>query len=192
MRQALIVVDMINDLVHSKGGCANYAPMVNEKNIIANINNAIDRAREANMLVVFVKVGFSEGYPERPRHSPFFNHMLVEQTLLNGTWGTELHSGIKAMKNDVVIHKTRINPFNATSLDVVLRSHAVTDIYLAGVATTWAIESAVRTAHDLDYRTFVVKDCCTDRDQTVHDHSLRTCSALSTICISTDIPMTSL
>jgi nicotinamidase-related amidase len=42
-------------------------------------------------------------------------------------------------------------------------------LIILGYATSGVVLSTVRYAADLDYRLFVVEDCCSDQDPEVHD-----------------------
>src|SRR3546814_6346253 len=71
-RAIYLVLDMQNDLVHDDGpsGKGPLGQQVRERQLIAKTAAAIARAREAGILVGFVRVGFSAGYPECPAGKP--------------------------------------------------------------------------------------------------------------------------
>ena len=49
----------------------------------------------------------------------------------------------------------------------------VDTLLLAGVSTSGVVLSTVRDAADRDYRIYVIKDACADRDPEVHDVLMR-------------------
>jgi nicotinamidase-related amidase len=61
---------------------------------------------------------------------------------------------------------------NRTELDTILRLAGVDNLVLGGIATDVAVESTVRVASDLGYRTIVVSDACTADSDEAHAHSL--------------------
>ena len=67
-RSIYLVLDMQNDLVHSDGpnGKSPLGAQVQKRQLIAKTAQAIKKAREAGILVGFVRVGFTAGYPECP------------------------------------------------------------------------------------------------------------------------------
>ena len=187
MQNALVVIDYINDLVHPDGKRRMYARQVSENQVLAQVNKAVAWARKTSTLVVFVKVGFSPDYRDLPTGSPFFSSLAEAGALRLGRWGTEFHEDLDVQSDDLVVIKPRINPFYSTRLEAILRAVKVTDIYFSGVGTTWAIQSAVRTAHDMDYNVFVISDACAAASEEEHLQSLTTLSHLSTLCTADDL-----
>jgi nicotinamidase-related amidase len=74
--------------------------------------------------------------------------------------------------SDVLISKQRLGAFLGTDLDAILRGRNVTQIVLAGVATSIGIESTARSAYDLGYNVAFVTDAMTDLDAVSHGHSV--------------------
>jgi nicotinamidase-related amidase len=67
-----------------------------------------------------------------------------------------------------VVLKKRVSAFTGSDLDLVLRSRGITDLVLAGLATSGVVLSTLREAADRDYRLTVLADACADRDDEVH------------------------
>ncbi len=187
MQNALVVIDYINDLVHPDGKRRMYARQVSENHVLTHTNTAISSARKTSTPVIFVKVGFSPDYRDLPTNSPFFSSLAEAGALRLGRWGTEFHEDLDVQPDDLIVVKPRINPFYSTRLEAILRASKVTDIYFSGVGTTWAVQSAVRTAHDMDYNVFVISDACAAASEEEHLQSLTTLSHLSTLCIADDL-----
>lgn len=187
MQNALVVIDYINDLVHSDGKRRIYARQVSENQVLARVNTATSWARKTSTPVIFVKVGFSPDYRDLPTNSPFFSSLAESGALRLGRWGTEFHEDLDILPDDLIVVKPRINPFYSTRLEAILRANKVTDIYISGVGTTWAVQSAVRSTHDMDYNVFVVSDACAAATEEEHLQSLTTLSHLSTLCIAEDL-----
>lgn len=70
-----------------------------------------------------------------------------------------------------VVKRTR-GAFVGTDLEQSLRSHGVTQIVLAGIATSAGVESTARHAFDLGFTIAFVADATTDRSAEAHAHSL--------------------
>lgn len=52
---------------------------------------------------------------------------------------------------------------------MILRCYNTERVVIAGLVTSGAVLSTVRSAFDLDYRITVLKDGCMDRDEALHD-----------------------
>jgi nicotinamidase-related amidase len=171
-KTALLIIDLINDLVNQESHYATCAKMVLVHKTIAIVNKAIYHAREQAILPVFIKVGFSSGYPELPRESPVFTKAKDNNALQFATWGTEFHPELAYQQNDIIVHKSRVSPFYATSLEAILRANAIKQLVLCGVSTDMAINLTARESHDRDYQTIVLADACASAQQEWHDMSL--------------------
>ena len=68
--------------------------------------------------------------------------------------------------------KERWGAFIGTTLDAFLRKQGVTQIFLAGVATSIGVESTARSAYDAGYNVVLVVDAMTDRDGEAHRYSI--------------------
>jgi nicotinamidase-related amidase len=62
--------------------------------------------------------------------------------------------------------------FLGTDLDKYLRKNGVTQIFLAGVATSIGVESTARGAYDLGYNVVLIADAMTDRSPEAHQYSV--------------------
>jgi nicotinamidase-related amidase len=169
----LLTVDFINDIVHPDGKIPSCAAMTVECGVIARTNQALIWARSQGFHVAHVKVGFPRGYPNCPASSPVFGRAKQFGALQLGEWGTEFHDDLDIRPDEQVIVKSRIGLFYGTQLETLLRAHCIERIVLAGVSTNHAIESAVRDAHDRDYRVTVLSDCCAAASTDVHEQTIK-------------------
>jgi len=85
---------------------------------------------------------------------------------------TEIVPELDPQPTDLTITKQRWGAFLGTSLDADLRQRGVTQIVLAGVATTAGVESTARSAYDLGYNVALVLDAITDRDADAHRNAI--------------------
>jgi nicotinamidase-related amidase len=81
---------------------------------------------------------------------------------------TELLPELQRQPSDHLVSKQRPGAFIGTSLDEYLRSRGVTQVFLAGIATSLGVESTARSAFDFGYNVVLVRDGMTDRDAEVH------------------------
>ncbi|MDO0924680.1 isochorismatase family cysteine hydrolase [Streptomyces sp. TG1A-8] len=169
-RPALILMDLINDVVHPDGSYAKegYAEQVASRGVLERAATAADLAREQDIPVIHVTVGFSPGYPDWPADSPVFAPCRYEKRLQLGTWGTEQHERVRPRSDEVLLAKHRLSPFHGTALDLLLRSQGVDRLLLGGVSTDLVVMSAARDAHDRDYRVEVLEDATAAANPELH------------------------
>ena len=189
---ALLIVDVQNDFVHPDGlygrMCAEgkstpffpgsghlwetYALI---PRALANLDKLLDVARQAGVLVVFVRAIYNSEYL-----SPPFQ-VMMEEWALHGklcqadTFGADFYEEIRPNNRprEIVVTKHRQSGFQGTDLDLVLRSNGIKTVLVTGTATNGCVESTARDAFFNDYYTIMIEDCCADRDQERHDASMR-------------------
>jgi nicotinamidase-related amidase len=76
------------------------------------------------------------------------------------------HSG------DIVVTKRNWGAFYGTDLDLQLRRRGVTQVVLAGIATSIGVESTARAAHEHGYHVTLATDAMTDLDPEAHRNSI--------------------
>ena len=85
---------------------------------------------------------------------------------------TELVPELDRQPEDYTVTKLQVGAFYGTALELILRRHGVTQVFLAGIATTGGVESTARSAHDHGYNVVLVVDAMTDRDANAHRNSI--------------------
>jgi nicotinamidase-related amidase len=73
---------------------------------------------------------------------------------------------------DIVVTKRSWGAFYGTDLDLQLRRRGVTQVVLAGIATSIGVESTARAAHEHGYHVTLATDAMTDLDAEAHRNSL--------------------
>jgi biuret amidohydrolase len=91
---------------------------------------------------------------------------------MEGTPAVEVIDDVAPLPDEPVVRGQAANGFDRTELDTMLRLARVDNLVFAGIATDVAVESTVRAASDLGYRTVVVSDACTADTEEAHAHSL--------------------
>jgi nicotinamidase-related amidase len=84
----------------------------------------------------------------------------------------ELASELGAHPDDHTITKQRWGAFTGTSLHDHLSDQDVTQVVLAGIATSIGVESTARSAHEHGYHVVLATDAMTDLDPDAHRHSV--------------------
>ncbi|MFI0902494.1 isochorismatase family protein [Streptomyces sioyaensis] len=84
----------------------------------------------------------------------------------------ELVPELGRQDGDILVTKQQWGAFHGTSLDLELRRRGVTQIVLAGIATSIGVESTARAAHEHGYHVTVATDAVTDLDADTHRNSV--------------------
>ncbi|MFJ6787086.1 isochorismatase family protein [Streptomyces angustmyceticus] len=84
----------------------------------------------------------------------------------------ELVPELDRQPGDILVTKQQWGAFHGTSLDLELRRRGVTQVVLAGIATSIGVESTARAAHEHGYHVTLATDAMTDLDADAHRNSL--------------------
>ncbi|WP_315709987.1 cysteine hydrolase family protein [Brenneria uluponensis] len=187
MNTIIIALDYIVDIMHPDGKIARSARHAFERNVVEKANSALEIARSKRWPVVLVKVGFSPSYIEQPKHSPMFGRVHEFGALNLDGPGTAFHPDLHVEPSDLVLIKPRVSAFYGTVLEAVLRSKAIDRIVLAGVSSTWAVQSTARDAHDRDYSVVVVEDACAANSEEEHQESMKVLATIAEIVSVADL-----
>jgi nicotinamidase-related amidase len=132
--------------------------------------SAIEAARAARILVVYVRVAFRSGLPEVSPKNKIFSNIAqgAQARYMDADPSTQIHPAVAPQEGDVVVTKRRVSAFAGSDLDVVLRAGEIDTLVLAGIATSGVVLSTTREAADRDFRLVVLSDACCDADSEVH------------------------
>lgn len=187
MNTAFIGLDYIVEITHPDGKLAASASQVRERGVIAGANKALQIARLDGWLSILVKVGYAPGYVDHPDQSPMFRRAKEFGALAFGSQGVAFHPDLHSELSDLVIVKPRVSDFYGTNLDAALRARRIERLVVAGVSTTWAVESTVRDAHDRDYEVLVLEEACAASTAEEHGHSINNLSRIARIVSVADL-----
>ncbi len=159
---ALLIADFYADMM-------NTVPHAVDRQVVANTQALQTAARDAGLLVCYCATVFRPGYVEiSDRNKTFSQRKSSGQPAVSDPVQL-IHPSVRPKEGDVVVGKHRVNALYGTDLDMVLRANDINNLIILGYATSGVVLSTVRYAADLDYRLFVVEDCCSDQDPEVHD-----------------------
>jgi nicotinamidase-related amidase len=159
MTQALLIMDVQNGIVDRFDAPAAY---------LDRVVATQERAEQAGLPVVLVRVAFNPGYPEVSPRNKSFSALAANGGMTLGDRAVEPHERLRRGKGEVIVTKKRISAFAGSDLELVLRARDVDHLVLAGIATSGVVLSTVRAAADRDYRLTVLEDLCLDADEEVH------------------------
>ena len=194
LNKALLVLDMINDIVHENGsvGQDGFYAEAQARQVVANTAQAILHSRQAGIPVIYVVVGFSPGYPEWSERSKLFRHVKDRQQVLLGSWATQVHEALRPRADEVIITKNSIDPFYNTNLETVLRAKDIDTLYLSGVSTEFVVLTAAMSGHDRGYRVKVLWDCISSSDSHSHDCAITIIKKVADVCSLKDLNLLNL
>lgn len=154
--------------------------------VLTNVARATGAARKGGVAVIYVVVQFREGYPEVSGRNPLFSAIRQAGRLRETDPDSRIADEVRPQPGEVVVAKKRISAFAGSDLEIILRAKGIDSLVLAGVSSLGVVESTARAAFDMDFRLFVLGDCCSDRDPEAHHIAMtRVLPRISTVC-STD------
>ena len=135
-RKALVVIDIQNDITK------------HYRDIIDNINSAVDWAAEQGMAVVYIKHNnLSEG----------------TRTFKPGTKGAELAPELKVVSDNIFV-KTKANSLTSEAFSDFIRENGIDEFYVTGADATGCVKSTCFNMAKAGYTVHVISDCVTSYD----------------------------
>jgi nicotinamidase-related amidase len=158
---ALLVMDMQNGIVNG---------LENKDSIIEANQRAIEKARQQNIPVIFVRVAFSQGLLEIAPNNKMFGPMREKQAPMEkDSEATQIHPDLNRQEQEPIVTKHRVSAFTGSNLEVLLRGLEVRHIVLTGVATSGVVLSTSVEAADKDFDITILEDAVGDREQDKHE-----------------------
>jgi nicotinamidase-related amidase len=158
---ALVVIDLQNGITQR--------PLPGMKEVVGNASKLVDAFHGKELPVVLVNVNPQNAAWTKTRKEQGSNHALPES--LPAEW-FEITADIHTLSTDIFITKQNWNAFFATALHEELQKKNVTQIVLAGVATSIGVEGTARAASELGYNIAFAKDGMLDMTE-AHDNSIK-------------------
>lgn len=143
--KALVVIDIQNDITK------------NYKEIIENINQAVDWAVENDIHVVYIK------------HN---NLSAGTRTFKPDTYGAELVPDMKIVSPNFFT-KTKSNALTSQDFVAFIRENKIGEFYIAGADATACVKSTCYNMTKEGYIVHVLSDCITSYDKRKIDEMLR-------------------
>ncbi len=156
-RTALLMMDVQVGIVERLG----------DAGLLERLAAAGDAARAAGGRVIYVTVGFRDGYPEVSPRNRAFSRISGSGAFTGGAH-SEIHPAVMPQPGDLIVTKRRVSAFTGSDLDVVLRAGGIESLVLTGISTSGVVLSTLRQAADLDFDVIVLSDGCADADDEVH------------------------
>jgi nicotinamidase-related amidase len=160
-KTGLVVIDL------QKGITSMEAKPYDTKTVISNAVKLAEAFRENRMPVFLVRVTFSSGTALKP----IADLVMPSRGEVPSDWA-EIVPELGPAPSDVVITKRQWGAFYGTDLDLRLRRGGLDTIVLAGIATTYGVESTARFAYEYGYQQVFAEDAMSDRSTEAHNNSI--------------------
>ncbi len=134
--KALVVIDIQNDITK------------HYRNIIGNINAAIEWATSEEMHIVYIK---------------HHNITASTRTFKPGTKGEELVPEIKVVSDNIFV-KTKSNALTSKAFSAFIAANDINEFYVAGADATACVKSTCFNMTKAGYTVHVLSDCVTSYD----------------------------
>ena len=142
--KALVVIDIQNDITK------------NYKEVIDNINKAVDWAVEHKIYVVYIKHNnLSDG----------------TRTFKPGTHGAELAPDMKIVSKNIFI-KSKGNALTSEAFASFIRENEIGEFYIAGADAAACVKATCYNMAKAGYTVHVLSDCITSYDKRKIDEML--------------------
>jgi len=151
-RDALLVVDVINDFEHDDG--ARLLDSFRER--LGAMTRTITAARSAGVAVVYVN-------DERGRWDS--NAPALVQAALASEHGSEVATVLAPKPGDHFLLKHRYSSFDHTALDLLMEHLRVERIVLIGAATEGCIVQTAIDAREYGLKATILSDACATTDE---------------------------
>jgi gluconolactonase len=173
-RCVLIIQDMQNDVMMEGGAWADTgAPEhAKEQNVIENVKGLADACRSKGIPVIHVHYIVEEGAPGLKLNAPLFQGVKDTGGLVRGSWGAAPAEGLEPQQGDFVVEKMRMNAWEGTRLESLLKGFGRDTIIVTGAWTNMSVEHTARTGADKGYFMFVAEDGCSTMNADWHNASI--------------------
>ncbi|MBI5208548.1 MAG: isochorismatase family protein [Elusimicrobia bacterium] len=160
---ALLVVDMQEFFLSRRSPA--YAPQA--RAVLPNVRALVEAFRRAGRPALFTLHAH-----EDPARDGGLMTWWWDKACLAGTPEASVSPVLEPARGEV-LRKCRYSAFTNPSLERRLRRSGVSQLVVAGVMTNLCVESTVRDAFDLGFKTFVVADATAAHTEELHVGSLR-------------------
>ena len=153
MKDALLLVDVLNDFEHDDGDRLLHSFRERHEGMV----RALGRARGDDLPVVYANDNYGVWDGDRQR--------LVKQAL-EGRGGGLLEA-IAPADDDRFVVKPRYSAFDKTPLELILRELEIERLLLAGASTEGCVAQTAIDARELGFKVSVLADACATVDEQV-------------------------
>ena len=173
-RCVLLIQDMQNDVMAEGGAWAETgAPEhAKEQNVVENIKALAAACRSKGVPVIHVHYIVEDGAPGLKLNAGLFQGVKDTGGLVRGAWGAAPAEGLEPQDGDYVVEKMRMNAWEGTRLESLLKGFGRDTVIVTGAWTNMSVEHTARTGADKGYFMFVPEDGCSTMNADWHNASI--------------------
>jgi gluconolactonase len=173
-RCVLLIQDMQNDVMVEGGAWAETgAPEhAKEQNVVENIKGLAAACRSKGVPVIHVHYIVEDGAPGLKLNAGLFQGVKDTSGLVRGSWGAAPAEGLEPQDGDFVVEKMRMNAWEGTRLESLLKGFGRDTVIVTGAWTNMSVEHTARTGADKGYYMFVPEDGCSTMNAEWHNASI--------------------
>ena len=160
-KTCLVLIDI------QKGVAAMRTEPHDVKTVILNAVKLAEAFRANKMPVFLVHVAFSK----QTALQPVADFVMPPRGEAPADWA-DIVPELGPAPSDVMITKRQWGAFYGTDLDLRLRRGGLDTIVLAGIATTYGVESTARFAYEYGYPQIFAEDAMSDPSRQAHNGSI--------------------
>ena len=171
---AMIIQDLQNDVMIDGGAFAESgAPEhAKEQNVVENVKALAETCRSKGIPVIHVWYIVEDGAPGLKLNAPLFQGVKDGNALVRGSWGAAPAEGLEPEKGDFVVEKMRMNAWEGTRLESLLKGLGRDTVIVTGAWTNMSVEHTARTGADKGYYMVVPEDGCSTMNADWHNASI--------------------
>jgi nicotinamidase-related amidase len=175
-KSALLILHYQNGLVRHDGVFAfsGTPGQVEKHNCLEKTAGVLKASRGASILVVYVNIAYRPGFPELKKPTyPLIESIQERGAFLRGSRDAAVPDELKPEEGDITVINFDSSAFSHTDLDCILRAKDIKQLFLAGIATNWIVESTTRYGAELGYDITVLDDCCQGFTDELHNFAIK-------------------
>ena len=175
-KSALLILHYQNGLVRHDGifAFSGTPGQVEKHNCLEKTAGVLKASRGASILVVYVNIAYRPGFPELKKPTyPLIESIQERGAFLRGSRDAEVPEELKPEEGDITVINFDSSAFSHTDLDCILRAKDTKQLFLAGIATNWIVESTTRYGAELGYDITVLEDCCQGFTDELHNFAIK-------------------
>ena len=179
-RTALLIIDMQNDFVR-EGAPFRVAGALA---VVKNVRKVLEAFRRSDMPIFHVvRIHRKDASDvEITRKNTFSKTPFA----VENTEGADIIDELRPRGNEYIIKKNRMSAFFNTDLDLMLRSHGIDRIVVAGIQTPNCIRTTAFDAIALNYSTYLVEDAVAAGNNSIHESNVTDMRNIGINTIRTD------
>jgi nicotinamidase-related amidase len=158
VRDALLLVDVLNDFEHEDGEKLLESFRSRHDGFVA----ALERARADGLTVVYANDTYGDWRGNGP---------ALVQRALEGRGG-ELVEAIAPGEDDCFVVKPRYSAFDHTPLELILREREVERLLLGGMSTEGCVAQTAIDGRELGFKVTVLANACATIDEGIEQVAL--------------------